>query len=180
MVLILSRDPVGLFYNPNWLGCHFPDFKIFPILCKHFATIKWSTLIFQLVPQWAELRSSLKNACQTKYLNSCGQLMHDVFFQVKCTVSWTLQSIHTSFGFQLDHLDRLHRLSSLNSTAVFLGIASRICSKQHVILLCSSYQAFSPCVFSASMWCIHTVVLTQTQNSYFILKDRSVFGNILV
>ena len=42
----------------------------------------------------------------------------------------------------------------------------------------SSYLAFSRSVLLASMWCIHTVVLTQTQlgrNPFFILPDRSDF-----
>ena len=50
-----------------------------------------------------------------------------------------------------------------------------ICSKQHVALLCSSHLAFSLCILLASMWCIHTVLLTQPQlgKPHFILSDIS-------
>ena len=49
------------------------------------------------------------------------------------------------------------------TSAILWGIASRICSKQHATVLCSSYQAFSQCVLLAFMWCIHILVLTQLQ-----------------
>ena len=33
--------------------------------------------------------------------------------------------------------------------------------------MCSSHLAFSPCISLASMWCIHTVVLTQPQHGRY-------------
>ena len=35
--------------------------------------------------------------------------------------------------------------------------------KQHAASLCNSYPAFSPGVSVESMWCSHTIVLTQLQ-----------------
>ena len=48
-----------------------------------------------------------------------------------------------------------------HTVAVLWGVASSISSKQHVALLCSSNQAFSPSVLLESIWCIHIVILTQ-------------------
>ena len=46
---------------------------------------------------------------------------------------------------------------------MLLGVTSRFSSKQHVAFFYSSHLAFSPYVLLASIWCIHTVVLTQSQ-----------------
>ena len=43
--------------------------------------------------------------------------------------------------------------------AIFGGVASWICSRQHVALLCSSHLGFSFWVLLLSMWCIHIVVV---------------------
>ena len=59
------------------------------------------------------------------------------------------------------------------SGAVFLSAASRISSKKHVAFLCSFHLAFSPCVYLASVWCIHTIVLIHSwivsDSVYFII-----------
>ena len=49
------------------------------------------------------------------------------------------------------------------TVAVLWGIARRIGSKQHTEFLCSSDLTFSPGISLKSMWCIHTVILTQPQ-----------------
>ena len=49
-----------------------------------------------------------------------------------------------------------------HTTAVLLGVASRICSKQHLVFLWCSHLAFSPFLLE-SMWCILTIILTQLQ-----------------
>ena len=45
-------------------------------------------------------------------------------------------------------------------TAVLWGVASRICSKQHVAIVNSSHIDFSPSISLMSMWCDYAVVLT--------------------
>ena len=69
---------------------------------------------------------------------------------------------------------------SSQTPAVLYGVASRICSKQHVASLFSFHQAFSLCVSLTPTWCIHTVVLTQhsLEKSRFILSDWSDFYHI--
>ena len=65
--------------------------------------------------------------------------------------------------------------------AVLWGVASWICSKQHIAFLCSPYLAFSPYVLLMSRWCIHTVVLTQPQlgrNPVLFFAERSDFHMI--
>ena len=48
-----------------------------------------------------------------------------------------------------------------HAASTLKGVAPRICSKQHVVFLCSSHLAFSSYVLLASMWCTHMVVLTE-------------------
>ena len=43
------------------------------------------------------------------------------------------------------------------------GGASRICSKQHIAILCSSHVTFSLHILLASIWFIHTVLMIQSQ-----------------
>ena len=59
-----------------------------------------------------------------------------------------------------------------DAATVLYGVASRICSKQHMIFSCSSHIAFS----LDSMLCIHTVVLTKPQKITFccIREVRSI------
>ena len=61
--------------------------------------------------------------------------------------------------------------------AVLQGLASRICSKQHVAILCIFHVAFF-CVSSVSMWCIHFVTATAWKKSSFILLESSNFHMI--
>ena len=48
-------------------------------------------------------------------------------------------------------------------TTFLLVVASRICSKWHVVFLCSSHPTFSPCVSLVSNWCTYAVVPTQPE-----------------
>ena len=43
------------------------------------------------------------------------------------------------------------------------AVASRICSKQYAVSLCSSHLAFPASVSLKSKWCSHTVLFTQLQ-----------------
>ena len=63
------------------------------------------------------------------------------------------------------------------AAAVLCDVASGICSKQHLAFFCCSYQVFFPCIPLASIWCIHTVVMTATtrKKSHFILSGKSYF-----
>ena len=58
-------------------------------------------------------------------------------------------------------------------TSVLCGAASGICSWKRSAFWCNFHLAFSLSVLLASMWCIHTVVLTQLQfGGNFILFYR--------
>ena len=65
----------------------------------------------------------------------------------------------------------------VDGRTVLWGTASRICSKQCVAFLCSSYVAFCSSVSLASTWCIHRVVLTkpQLERNTVLFYDRSDF-----
>ena len=58
--------------------------------------------------------------------------------------------------------------------AVLWGVASRICSKQHVAFLRRSHLVFSSSVLLTSMCCIYTVVLTQRQLGKNVLFCRKM------
>ena len=64
------------------------------------------------------------------------------------------------------------------TAAVLWGVASRICSRPHVLFLCSSYLFFMPFVS------IHVVIWTQLQfERNLILSERSDFymiNNLLI
>ena len=57
----------------------------------------------------------------------------------------------------------MRRKAGCCRAALFWGVASRICSRQHAASLCSSYLPFFFCVLLASMWCIHIAARTQLQ-----------------
>ena len=46
------------------------------------------------------------------------------------------------------------------TAAILWGVSSWIYLKQHVEFLCNFHLVFSLCVLLASVWCIHTIVLT--------------------
>ena len=48
------------------------------------------------------------------------------------------------------------------TTTVLWGVASRICSEQHIPFLDSSHLAFAACISLSFKWFIDTVVLTQS------------------
>ena len=66
------------------------------------------------------------------------------------------------------------------AAAILRVVASRICLKQYIESLCSSYLAFYPCFLITSLCCIHTVVLKKPllRRNQVLFYQRSDFNII--
>ena len=133
----MAWSSLTLSYHPSYL----PSLLVGPldcIQCPYKADVYKSLLVSQ--PWHVHVYQSSRECHLWFYPYFISSVQHVLFFLFGWLMRWVVSGC---------------------TAADLLAVASRSCSKQHLAFLHCSHLDFSPCILLVSIWCIHSVVLTQ-------------------